>query len=83
MKQANSRAFRSGLEFIYDFRYTGCYGCGKCDGTRGYHYRYPDGREFYRCGSELIEIDDIRGVPVGELLALFKAQHGYYLAERA
>lgn len=65
----------------YDFRYTGCYGCGGCDGTRGYRYRYPDGREFYRCGAELIELDDIREIPVGELLELFKAQYEYYLSE--
>jgi hypothetical protein len=65
----------------YDFRYTGCYGCGGCDGTRGYRYRYPDGREFYRCGAELIEIENILHIPIGELLELFKAQHDYYLSE--
>jgi hypothetical protein len=65
----------------YDFRYTGCYGCGRCDGTHGYRYRYSDGREYYRCGAELIEIDDIKNVPLGELLDLFKKQHKYYLTE--
>jgi hypothetical protein len=66
----------------YNFRYTGCYGCGRCDGTRGYAYRYPDGREYYRCGSELIEIEDIRKIPLDEMLELFKTQHEYYLFER-
>ena len=64
----------------YNFRYTGCYGCGTCDGTQGYRYQYEDGREYYRCGAELIEIDDIRNVPLAEMLDLFKKQHEYYLS---
>ncbi len=63
----------------YDFRYTGCYGCGNCDGTEGYQYRYPDGREYFRCGSELIEIEDVSHVPLEELLELLREQHRYYL----
>lgn len=66
----------------YDFKYTGCYGCGKCDGTQGYSYRYSDGREYYRCGAELIEIFDIQNVPLEEIFDLFKRQHEYYLSER-
>jgi hypothetical protein len=72
-------AIRATIE-EYDFKYTGCYGCGSCDGTRGYRYRYPDGREYYRCGAELIEIFDIPSVPLEEILKLFKTQHEYYLA---
>ena len=64
----------------YDYRYTGCFGCGRCDSTQGYTYRYPDGREYYRCGSELIEFYNLEKAPVGELLKLFKQQHDYYLA---
>ena len=63
----------------YDYKYTGCYGCGKCDGTEGYQYQYPDGREYFRCGLELIEIFDVENVPVEEFLLLFKKQHEYYL----
>ena len=66
----------------YDFKYTGCYGCGNCDATQGYRYAYPDGREYYRCGAELIEIWDVKHVPLDELLDLLKKQHEYYLAER-
>jgi hypothetical protein len=66
----------------YDFKYTGCYGCGNCNGTQGYRYRYSDGREYYRCGAELIEIYDVKSVPLAELLDLFKKQHEYYLSER-
>ncbi|MEM5774240.1 MAG: hypothetical protein AAGU05_04500, partial [Anaerolineaceae bacterium] len=57
----------------------GCYGCGLCDGTQGYTYRYADGREYYRCGMELIEFTDLAGIPLDEMLALFKTQHAFYL----
>ncbi|RPI88462.1 MAG: hypothetical protein EHM41_01195 [Chloroflexi bacterium] len=62
----------------YDYKYTGCYGCGKCNSTEGYRYKYPDGREYYRCGTELIELTDISNLPVPELLDLLKKQHDYY-----
>lgn len=65
----------------YNFKYTGCYGCGNCDGTEGYWYQYPDGRKVFRCGTELIEIDDICSMPLEELLTLFKNQHDRYLAD--
>ena len=64
----------------YNFRYTACYGCGNCDGTQGYQYRYSDGREYYRCGAELIDIDNIRNLPLAEMLDLFKKQHEFYLS---
>jgi hypothetical protein len=78
-----SAFFHEAIRFTieeYDFKYTGCYGCGNCDGTQGYHYKYADGREYYRCGTELIEISDIRNVPLAEILDLFKKQHEYYLS---
>jgi len=78
-----SSFFHEAIKFTieeYDFKYTGCYGCGNCNGTQGYRYKYPDGREYYRCGTELIEISDVRKVPLGELLDLFKKQHEYYLS---
>jgi hypothetical protein len=67
----------------YDYKYTGCYGCGNCDGTQGYRYQYPDGREYYRCGTELIEITDIQNIPLAEMLELFKKQHDFYVTHRA
>ncbi len=63
----------------HDYRYTGCYGCGSCDGTQGYTYRYADGREYYRCGTELIELPDVGSIPLDEILALFRIQHAFYL----
>jgi len=72
-----SEAIRTVIE-EYDYKYTGCYGCGKCDGTQGYHFKYSDGREYFRCGIELIEITDIKNIPLEEFLDLFKAQHDFY-----
>ena len=63
----------------YDFRYTGCYGCEKCDGSRGYTIRYLDGRDYFRCGLELIELPGLRLEQVPELLDLFRQQHEFYL----
>ena len=70
-------ALRATIE-EFDYKYTGCYGCGSCDSTQGYTYRYPDGREYYRCGTELIELVDIRNLPLPELLDLFRQQHDFY-----
>jgi hypothetical protein len=66
----------------YDYKYTGCYGCGDCGGTQGYLYKYRDGREYYRCGKELIDLTDIKNIPIAEMLALFKAQHGFFITNR-
>lgn len=64
----------------YDYKYTGCYDCGKCDGTQGYRYKYADGREYYRCGTELIDLADIINLPVPEFLNLFTKQHEFYIS---
>lgn len=72
-------AIRATIE-EYDYKYTGCYGCGECTGKQGYQYKYPDGREFYRCGKELIEIFDTRDMPLRELLELLKRQHEFFLS---
>jgi len=66
----------------YDFRYTGCYGCGKCDGTQGYTVTYPDGREYFRCGTELIEIHDLHNLLLSEMMQLFKNQHEYFMTQQ-
>jgi hypothetical protein len=75
-------AIRATIE-EYDFKYTGCYGCGDCDSTQGYRYTYPDGREYYRCGKELIEISDTRNLPLEELLELLKRQHEFFLSSHS
>ncbi|WP_379135735.1 hypothetical protein [Paenibacillus sp. sgz500958] len=64
----------------YNYKYTGCYQCGKCaDELQGYHYSYPDGREFFRCGSELISLPVISREDVPEILKLLHSQHQFYI----
>lgn len=79
-----SRFFEDALKATieeYDFRYTGCYGCEKCDGTRGYTIRYPEGRKYFRCGLELIDLPGLSAAELPELLALFRRQHEFFLQE--
>jgi ferredoxin-like protein FixX len=65
----------------FNFKYTGCYKCGKCKVTpSGYIYEYPDGKRYFRCGSELVELPSIDERIVPEILSLLKTQHEYYLS---
>jgi hypothetical protein len=82
--QAYSDYFQEAIRTVieeYDYKYTGCYGCGNCDSTQGYRYRYPDGREYYRCGTELIDLADISNLPMPEFLELLKKQHEFYISK--
>jgi signal recognition particle subunit SEC65 len=78
-----SNLFNEGIRNVieeYNFRYTGCYKCGKCKGApEGYIYEYPDGKRYFRCGSELICLPTIKKENIAEILQLLKAQHEYYL----
>ena len=67
-----------------NFRYTGCYGCGRCPGAPvGYHIRYDDGRQYFRCGMELIEFHDLDDSTLGEAERLLELQTGYWEARMA
>ena len=69
-----SEAIRKSIE-EYDYRYTGCYPrCNKCDGTKGYIYTYPDGRQFFRCYLELINLPNVSFRELDELKALIITQ---------
>ena len=63
----------------YNYRYTGCYGCGTCDGTHGYTYKYPDGRQYDRYGTELIDLSGVTEDLLPEIFLLLQKQHQYYL----
>lgn len=64
----------------FNGKYTGCYGCGKCKGSlRGYTYIYPDGRNVFRCGSELIAIPDITEEDLDEIKQLINVQHKFFI----
>jgi hypothetical protein len=65
----------------FNFKYTGCYKCGKCEGTPlGYNYEYPDGKRYFKCGSELIELTSVTENIVQEIMNLLKLQHEYYIS---
>ncbi|OOM78185.1 hypothetical protein CLPUN_20440 [Clostridium puniceum] len=77
-----SDIFKHGIKNVieeYDGKYTGCYGCGRCDGTEGYDFIYPDERQVYRCGVELISIFNFTEKDIPEIKKLLKIQDDYYL----
>ena len=78
-----SEIFRRAVQRVienFDGKYTGCYGCGRCKGEpQGYHYTYPDGRQVFRCGSELLSVFDFTEADLPEMLALLDAQAEYDL----
>ncbi|MEG0775347.1 hypothetical protein [Clostridium sp.] len=82
--QDYSRIFHDSVKNVieeYDFKYTGCYNCGKCNESPiGYIHEYPDGKRYFRCGNELIDILAITKEHVPEILRLIKTQHEYYLS---
>jgi hypothetical protein len=81
-----SKIFQDSVKEVieeFNFKYTGCYKCGKCEGAPiGYIYEYPDGKKYFRCGSELICLSMITEEHVPEILSLLKTQHEYYLSNK-
>ena len=73
-----SEIFQKGVERVV-ITCSGCYGCGKCDGTHGYTYTYPDGRKLFRCGSELIRLAPISAENVPEIKDLLKKQDEFWM----
>jgi hypothetical protein len=68
----------------YDFKYVGCYKCGKCENElEGYQVKYEDGRSFFRCGFELIEIFDLNEQVKNEVIELLERQTEYYKKKKS
>ena len=64
----------------FDFKYVGCYGCGgkfgNCKEEKlGYNIEYDDGRKYFRCGFELIDINIISKDLVEEAIKMMEIQH--------
>jgi len=79
-----SDIFKQGIKQViegFDGKYTGCYGCGKCENGKlqGYVYIYPDGKKVFRCGGDLIELPPISAGNVPEIRQLMKKQDEYFL----
>jgi hypothetical protein len=76
-----SEIFLHGIQHVieeFDGKYTGCYGCGRCDGSEGYTFIYSDGKQVFRCGSEFISIFDFTDSDIPEIKKMLKAQADYY-----
>ena len=74
-------AIRTTIE-EFNYKYTGCYRCGKCGfNLEGYTYSYADGRKYFRCGLELIEIKDFLNIDIEETKNLISNQHHFYLSK--
>jgi hypothetical protein len=66
----------------FNFKYVGCYGCGKCKEEKlGYIIKYEDGRKYFRCGGELIPIKIISNDVVKEALKMMEIQHLEFIKE--
>ena len=77
-----SEIFRRGIKSTieaFDFKYTGCYGCGRCKGDEGYIYIYPDGKTFFRCGCELIALPPIGVEHIEEIKTMMKTQDDFWI----
>ncbi len=79
-----SKVFADALQNVieeYDGRYTGCYGCGRCQNKlNGYTFIYPDGEKVFRCGSELILIDGFSLCHLDEARQLMIRQNEFWTA---
>lgn len=76
-----SEIFNKAVQYVierFDGKYTGCYRCGRCQGEpQGYHYTYPDGRQVFRCGGELLSIFDFGDSNLDEMKKLLDIQAEY------
>lgn len=63
----------------FNFKYTGCYKCGKCkDKKEGYIIKYDNGNSFFRCGSEYIDINNFENTNIDEIQNAIIEQTKYY-----
>ena len=66
----------------FNFKYVGCYGCGKCKKEKlGYNVIYEDGKKYFRCGFELIPVNAISDDIVKEAVKMMDIQHLGFLKE--
>ena len=74
-----SEAIKNTIE-EYQYKYTGCYKCGKCkESLEGYIYEYPDGRKYFRCAKELISLPTVRMENLDEIKQMIRVHHSYLM----
>lgn len=57
-----------------------CSGCGRCDGTHGYSFTFPDGQEGFWCGRDIITLPAFSAKDLPEIKNALKAQDDFHLA---
>lgn len=62
------------------YKCSNCGACGVDKQVRGYHYTYPNGREFIRCGAYVVEIPNLAPEDIDDFNNLIAEQHTYFLA---
>ncbi len=68
-------AIKKDLE-VFNFKYVGCFACNRCEGKKyGYIVEYADGRKYFKCGFDLIPINEINDSIVKEAITLMEKQH--------
>ncbi len=77
-----SGIFKKGIQIVienFDGKYTGCYGCGRCqEKLQGYRFVYPGKNEVFRCGSELVSIYEFSDQDRLEIMKLMGEQAEYF-----
>jgi hypothetical protein len=77
-----SQKFQDGIKKVieeFEGRYTGCYGCGRCENNlEGYNYSYSEGKNVFRCGSELIGVKGITTEDIPEIKKLIETQDKFF-----
>jgi len=58
-----------------------CWGCKKCDGSRGYNYEPPDGRKIFLCGRGAIDIPSFGIENVTQIKDALKIQDEFFMNE--
>ena len=55
--------------------------CNVCTGGKmRYYYRFPDGKEIFRCGAYPVRIPNVEESDLAELLRILQEQHEYFLS---
>ena len=62
--------------FGYEMR---CFGCGKCDGTQGYTFDFPDGKQGFLCGFGVLPLPEFCAENLQEVKEALKVQDEFFM----
>ena len=58
-----------------------CFGCGKCDGTHGYAFTLPDGKQGFLCGFGVVPLPTFCAENIPEVMEGLRVQDAFYMAQ--